>query len=101
MFREINPSVWTYEKDGDAIEGILVKIEKGVGANESTIYSIETSPEVFKSVWGSVILDQKMSLMKEGQKIRITYKGLSEKKPGKNPAKIFKVEVDQEEEIKN
>ena len=102
VFKEINPDVWKYDKDGDAIEGVLVKLEKGVGANESTIYSIETSPEVFKSVWGSVILDQRMSLVKVGQKIRITYKGLSQdKKPGKNPAKIFKVEVDQiEEEIK-
>jgi hypothetical protein len=96
MFKEINPNVWTYEKDGDAIEGILVKKEDKVGTNESTIYSLETSPGIFMSVWGSVILDQKMSLVKEGQKIRITYKGLSEKKPGKNAAKLFKVELDQE-----
>ena len=97
MFKEINPNVWTYEKDGDAIEGVLVKVEKNVGVNESTLYSLETSPEIFINVWGSVILDQRMSLVKVGQKVRITYKGLSEKQPGKNPAKIFKVEVDTEE----
>lgn len=96
MFKEINPDIWTYEKDGDAIEGILVKVEPNVGVNESTIYSLEISPGKFKGVWGSTILDQRMSLVKIGQKVRITYKGLSEKKTGKNPAKIFKVEVDQE-----
>jgi len=98
MFKEINPDVWKYENDGDAIEGVLVKREDNVGANESTIYSLETSPGVFKSVWGSVILDQRMALVKIGQKIRITYKGLAEKQPGKNAAKLFKVEVDNEQE---
>ena len=98
VFKEINPDIWKPEKDGDAIEGILVKVEKDVGPNESALYSLEISPEVFKSVWGSVILDQRMSLVKVGQKVRITYKGLGEKKVGgKNPAKLFKVEVDQEE----
>ena len=97
MYKEINPDTWKYEKDGDAIEGVLVKVEKDVGPNESALYSLELSPEVFKSVWGSTLLDQRMSLVKIGQKVRITYKGLLEKQPGKNAAKIFKVEVDQEE----
>lgn len=95
MFKEINPDFWTYEKDGDAIEGVLVKVEKDVGENKSNLYSLEVSPSVFKSVWGSVVLDQRMSLVKPGQKVRITFKGLAEKKgKGKNAAKIFKVEVD-------
>lgn len=93
-YKEVNPDVWTYDKEDDAIEGILVRVEKDVGSNKSMMYSIETSPGIFKSVWGSAILDQRMCLVKVGQKLRITYKGLSEKKAGKNPAKIFKVEVD-------
>jgi hypothetical protein len=93
-FKEINPNTWTYENDGDAVEGILVKVEHDVGSNKSTIYSLETEPNKFISVWGSTILDQRMSLVAVGSKVRITYKGLSEKKSGKNPAKIFKVEVD-------
>ena len=95
-FKEINPDHWTYENEGDAVEGVLVKAENDVGANKSRLYSIETSPGEFKSVWGSVVLDQRMALVKIGQKIRITYKGLAEKQAGKNPAKLFKVEVDQE-----
>lgn len=95
-FKEVNPDFWSYENEGDVIEGTLVKVEDEVGMNKSKIYSLESEPGVFKSVWGSTILDQRMTLVKVGQRVRITYKGLSEKKPGKNPAKIFKVEVDTE-----
>ena len=98
VFKEINPDIWTYEEDGDFIEGILVKSESNVGVNKSNIYTLETEPGKFIGIWGSAILDQRMSLVKEGDKVRITYKGLGEKKAGKNPAKIFKVEVDQPEE---
>ncbi len=93
-YKEVNPETWTYEEDGDFIEGILVKSESDVGANKSNIYTLETEPKKFIGVWGSIILDQRMSLVKVGEKIKITYKGLGEKKAGKNPAKIFKVEVD-------
>ncbi len=90
-----NPSIWTYEKDGDFIEGVLVSKQDQVGANKSWIYTIET-PEGVKSVWGSAILDSVMVSVKTGVQIKITYKGLGEAKGGKNPPKIFKVEVDKE-----
>jgi len=96
-YQEINPSTWTYDKDGDFIEGILISLQKDVGENKSMLYSIET-PEGVKNVWGATILDQRMALVKIGDKIKITYKGLAEAKKGKNPAKLFKVEVDKEEE---
>ena len=82
---------------GDFIEGFLIKTQDNVGVNKSMLYSIETF-EGIKSVWGSTILDERMSLITVGARVRITFKGLGEKKPGKNPAKIFKVEVDVEEE---
>ena len=94
-YEEINPEVWTYEKDGDFIEGVLVAFQKDVGVNKSMLYSIET-PGGVKSVWGAAILDSRMNLVKQGDKVRITYKGLAEAKGGKNPAKIFKVEVDKD-----
>lgn len=94
-YREINPSIWSYEKDGDFIEGVLVLKESEVGENKSWMYSIETSTGVL-NVWGSAILDSRMKIVKVGSKIRITYKGLGEGKSGRNPPKIFKVEVDDE-----
>lgn len=94
VFKEINPSTWTYEKDGDFIEGILVRIQEEVGTNKAMLYSIENKDGV-KMIWGSTLLDDKMALVKVGDFIRITFKGFAkEHKKGKNPAKIFKVEID-------
>ena len=98
-YKEVNPEIWTYDKEGDFIEGVLIKAESDVGVNKSNIYTIEVEEGKFVGVWGSTILDTRMSLVNEGQKVKITFKGLSEKKSGgKNPAKIFKVEVDIEED---
>ena len=92
-YQEINPTVWTYENDGDFIEGIVVNKESDVGENKSWMYSIET-PIGVKSVWGSVVLDSRMTFVKIGDKIKISYKGLGEAKAGRSPPKIFKVEID-------
>jgi len=93
VYQEIKPTDWTYEKDGDFIEGVLVQKQEKIGPNQSMLYSIE-NPEGVKSVWGSAILDQRMAFVKVGEKIKITYKGLAEPTPGKKAAKIFKVEKD-------
>jgi len=94
-YEEINPSEWKFEKDGDFIEGILVKKQSDVGVNKSMLYSLDTA-EGIKNVWGSAILDTRMSLAKLEEKIKITYKGLGEAKGGHNAPKIFKVERDRE-----
>ena len=96
MYKEVNPDFWTYDKEGDFIEGILIKKQEKVGENESMLYTIENA-DGMKNVWGSAILDQRMTLVNVGEQIKITYKGIGEqKKKGKNPPKIFKVEVDKE-----
>ena len=94
-YKEINQEMWSYENEGDFIEGILVNTQKDIGVNKSMLYHLET-PEGVKNVWGSTILDSNMALVKVGEKVRITYKGLGEAKAGKNAPKIFKVEVDRE-----
>ncbi len=94
-YEEVNPTDWTYEKDGDFIEGVLVREQKDIGPNKSMLYSIEI-PDGVKNVWGATLLDSRMALVKVGNKVKITYKGLAEASGGKNPAKIFKVEVDKE-----
>ena len=92
-YQEINPTAWVYSKAGDFIEGVLIRVQENIGVNKSMLYSIET-PEGVKSVWGATILDEKMALVKVGDKIKITYLGTAEAKKGKNPAKLFKVEID-------
>lgn len=95
-YQELNPTTWTYSQEGDFIEGILIRSQDDVGTNKSKLYSIET-PEGVKSVWGATILDERMSLVKVGDKIRITFKGFAkDNKKGKNPAKLFKVEIDRQ-----
>ena len=94
VYEEVNPTAWIPKTEGEFIEGILLFSQADVGVNKSMIYNIETE-EGIKSVWGSVILDSKMALVKVGEKIKITYLGKAkEKKGGKNPAKLFKVEID-------
>jgi len=93
-YQEVNPSIFKFEKEGDSIEGILVRVQSDIGENSSMLYSIET-PEGVKNVWGSQILNERLALVKVDEKVKITFKGLSEKKAkGKNAARIFKVEVD-------
>jgi len=93
MYKEIKSDEWVYSKDGDFIEGVLVRVQENIGENKSMLYTLETSAGM-KSVWGSAILDSRMALVKTGDKLKITYKGKAEAKTGKNPAKIFKVEKD-------
>ena len=93
-YQEVNPTAWTYAEDGDFIEGELVAVQNDVGPNKAMLYSVKTLEGV-KSVWGATILDSRMALVSIGEKVKITYLGKSkEKKGGKNPAKLFKVEID-------
>lgn len=94
-FQEINPGIWTYQKDGDSIEGELIAMQTEVGPNKSKLYSIKLKDNTIKNIWGSIILDDRMNLVKIGDVVKITYKGLGEKtKKGKNAPKLFKVEID-------
>lgn len=92
-FEENNPGFWIPEREGDVIEGVLIKKEENVGSNKSMLYTLEKDKKP-TNVWGSTILDQRMVGINLGDLIRITYKGLGEKKSGKNAPKVFKVEVD-------
>ncbi|NGX33635.1 MAG: hypothetical protein K1060chlam4_01706, partial [Candidatus Anoxychlamydiales bacterium] len=88
--------------DGDFIEGVYISVKRNTGTDgNSNLYKLENT-EGMRNVWGSAILDSRMDDVKIGDKLKITYKGLGEAKPGKNAPKIFKVEVDDmvEEETK-
>lgn len=94
-YKEVNPDYWTYNTDGDFIEGILVHVQDNVGVNKSKLYSIETKDGI-RNVWGATILDSRMLLIPVGSKIKITYKGMTAPQKGKKPAKVFRVEIDKE-----
>lgn len=92
-FKENEPGIWKPEKDGDNITGVLIKIDKDVGKNNSMLYSLKVKEEVI-GIWGSAILDQRMLGIKIDSLIRVTFKGLGEPTGGHNAPKIFKVEYD-------
>ena len=94
-FEEIQTGAWKPENKGDEIIGVLINVEKDVGANSSMVYSIEVENKSI-SVWGSTVLDSKMVAAKIGDKVKIVYDGLGEKQPGKNAPKLFNVYVDRE-----
>jgi hypothetical protein len=95
VFKEVaQPGIWKPENEGDKIEGTLIRREADVGENHSNLYTIEQGNGEIVNVWGSVVLDSRMALVKVGSLIRITYKGLGERSGGKNAPKLFSVEVD-------
>jgi len=92
-YKEIDPSFWKPEKDGDSVEGVFIATEHDIGENKSALYTLEVDGNPIK-IWGSAVLDQKMIAIKPGDKVKITFTGLGEAKAGRNAPKLFKVERD-------
>jgi len=92
-YEEINPGIWKPEKEGDEIESVLISISKDVGVNKSMLYTLDVQGKP-TGVWGSTVLDSRMTLTKPGDLIKIVYVGLGESAGGKNAPKIFKVFID-------
>ena len=90
---EVEVGLWKPENEGDSIEGILLKIERDVGTNNSNLYTIEVDEKPI-AVWGSTLLDPKMTAAQIGDLLRIEYKGLGEAKAGHSAPKIFKLLID-------
>ena len=84
--------IWEYKKDGDEIMGLLVEIKKEVGPNSSMLYTVEKKGGEKFGIWGSTVLDMRMSDVMVGEEVKITYKGTQPSKTkGRSPVKIFKV----------
>lgn len=94
-YEKIEIGVWKPENANDRIEGVYTAKQEDVGTNKSNVYTIEVDKKPV-TVWGSAVLDAKMTAVKPGDKVRITYLGLGQAKPGQNAPKQFDVEVDRE-----
>jgi len=91
-WKKVEPgNVWKEENEGDSIEGTLKNIREG--NYENKVYDIETE-EGLRTVFGSVVLDDRMAQVELGQKIKIVFTGTSPSKvPGRNPTKLYDVFV--------
>lgn len=81
-----NADVWDKEKP---IEGVFVKMEDGIGPNESKMYTIKTNNGEVK-VWGSMVLDDKLADIDPDSYIKIEYEGkVKGKKAEYHSYKVF------------
>lgn len=85
-------------KENKEIEGVYTRKQENIGENESMLYTLKLDSGELKAVWGSTVLDNQMSNVEFGQKIRITFLGKvdSEKRKGKQ-YNNFMVEVWEDE----
>lgn len=92
-FKKVETDIKKFEKEGDAIQGVLVGVEKAANY-ENKIYKIKTSEGKITAVFGTTILEQLMDAASLGQEVQIILKGFKENKiKGRNPIKLFEVYI--------
>lgn len=96
-FRKIEPGVWRAENTGDEIIGKLLKVTESKKFDGGKVYNLEVSDDETgqienKVVFGSVVLDDRMSFVKVGQLVKIKYIGMEPNKKGQD-TKIYEVSV--------
>lgn len=92
-FRKIeSSSTWAHKNEGDTLEGVLIsRIPADKENKVSARYYIE-NPDGRYLIWGAAILDDKMTQVKIGDYVRLTYHGKKDIDKGKTMHK-FTVEV--------
>lgn len=107
-FRKIEPGVWKAENEGDEIIGKLVKIGESTkyktAKGPTKVYHLEvtndkTGETENKVVFGSAVLDDRMSFVEIGQIVKITFVKMDQNKKGQD-TKIYDVSVAKEEVVK-
>lgn len=89
-FKKIDPGVWKPKEAEEAIEGVLISIDEDSGKFNSMIYHIENDKGEQIVVFGSTILNDRMKYIKEGDYLKIVYKGIT-KNSNKQDVKLYDV----------
>lgn len=89
-FKEVTPGIWKPEKEGDSIVGVYLKTE-GTRDSSSKHY-LDVAERGTTMIWGSTILDDKLSFVNAGKLVRITYGGKTKNKKNQD-VNLYKVEV--------
>jgi hypothetical protein len=90
-FTPINPNTWKPTMAGDAVEGVLLSIQPNNKFKEGgKIYHLETKEGAQIIIFGSAVLDDRMSYIKIGEYVKIAYKGTNKNQKGQ-PVKMFDV----------
>jgi len=91
-FEKIEPGIWKAEKEGDEIVGVLVRVQDS-SKFDNKVYHLEVKKEEGTEqfvVFGTKVLDDRMSYIHEGDIVKIVYKGIEKNLKGQ-PTKIFEV----------
>jgi len=89
-WEKIEPGIWKPQKEGDSIEGVLIKVDKESGKFDSPVYHIETANKEQKVVFGTAVLNDKMSYINPGDPVKIEFKGTQKNAKGQD-VKVFEV----------
>jgi hypothetical protein len=90
-FQKIEPGVFKPQKEGETVEGTLRSVEESKKYKEGgKIYHLETKEGAQIVVFGTTVLDDRMSYIQVGDFCKIIFKGSQPNKKGQ-PTKIFEV----------
>ena len=84
-----NEALGCLKNKGDIAFGILIDVGEGDYGNKT--YTLESKPGELQSLYGSTVLDKKMSKVKVGDMVRITVLGVKQGK--RREYNDYKVEV--------
>lgn len=92
-YQKVELGTWKPENENDSVEGVFIRAEQDVGENKSNLYHLEVDQRPL-AIWGSTVLDIKMTIVKPGDKIKIVYLGKGKAEKGRNAPKLFDVFID-------
>lgn len=81
-YEDVEQEFVKFEEENQSVAGKYLSMSQEVGENNANVYNIETEDGI-KSIWGTTVLDQKMSLLKIGDDIKIIYLGKVKPEKGK------------------
>ena len=93
-FKKVEPNVFKFEKEGDLIEGTLIKVDDSTKYEKNKVYHIEDKEKKIWVVFGTTIMIDRLSYAKIGDRVRIVYDGIDQNKKGQD-TKLFSVYIDQ------
>ncbi len=99
VYKKVEPKrdpVWDYKANPE-LEGIYKSFDENVGPNNSMLYHIEQLDSSIIAVWGSTVLDTRMSEIAIGSQIKIQYLGDVPTPGGGTPYHNFEVWQDKVE----
>lgn len=96
-WQSVEPRVWKPESIDDELIGVLIKVDEESGNYGSKAYFIEAEEGGYFVVFGSTVLDDKMSIAKPGRRLKIVWKGLGQSTGDKKAFKKYEVYFDKDQ----